>query len=296
MKYVLSGDWHANGNRPALRKDDYWETWKSKAAFIIETANEHDAQLLIAGDICDTSKIAVGLINEMIALFKKAERPPIVVAGQHDLKYHTQPDKTPLRNLHLAGAVKWVQGTYRAVTGVDFGQDVPDEPNDILLIHACITEKKPPFFLEDAVSARKFIKQNPQYKVIVSGDYHVPFCVSTKGTTLVNTGTIIRNKKDMKNYVPVIWLLDYDTEAHEVRTVTDIVIPHLPFEEVFDTEAIANEEEKGVTVDVSKLKELLGQSVETMKLEHVVWKMCKAMVDDGIAVNKELVKEILAEA
>ena len=287
--YLCTGDLHANKNTPRYRVDDYWGTWQNKMKWIVNTANKNKAIPLIAGDIYDTSRMYADTINIVLEVFSKFERTPYVVAGQHDLLYHTSPEKSPLRTLHIAGMVKWI-GESPNIVGVSFGEEIPSAEKDICIIHKCITPKKPPFFLSDAISAKKFLKKNKQFKVVISGDYHVPFTVRTKNGVLINTGTIIRNKKDMEQYVPVVWLLTYDHTNHKVLELTKKVIPHEPYEKVFDIEAIQYEKEHNITMDTSNLVKLMKEDVKELSFKQIVWALYK---EDNMGLSKDTIREVL---
>jgi len=289
--YLCTGDLHANKNNPRYRIDTYWETWQSKVQWIIDTANKNNAITLIAGDIYDTSRMYADVINTVLELFSKFDIPPYVVAGQHDLLYHTSSEKSPLNTLHLAGAVRWI-GESSNVVGVSFGENIPTIKKDICVIHKCITPKKPPFFLSDAISAKKFLKKNKQFNVVVSGDYHVPFTVKVGKRVLINTGTIIRNKKDMEQYTPVVWILKYDHTAHRVVSVNKKVIPHEPYKKVFDIEAIQYEKEHNITIDTSKLVKLMKEDIQELSFKQIVWALYR---NDNMGLSKNTVKRALGE-
>ena len=173
-----------------------------------------------------------------------------------------------------------------------FEQNVPKQGNTFLLIHKTLTPKKPPFFLKEAVSGKKFMRKYPQYKIIISGDYHVPFIMQKERNVLINTGTLIRNKKDMENHVPYIWHIEH---ASSTPKVTRIEVPHLPYKEVFDVERISYDKEHGIAVNTEKLKSLIKHGVQTDDIQKVVWVLYKQLQSDGTTLNKKLVEEVLNE-
>ncbi len=290
--FIACGDLHAEKNSPHYRKDKYWETWQRKMLWIVGLANERGARLLIAGDLFNTSRVPPDVTNVVLAIFNEAHFTPYVVAGQHDLKYHTGMEKTPLFTLALAGAVRIIQGQHNEFTGAGFEEEIPAIENRFLITHTCITESDPPFYLEDAIAATKFMRQHPGYKIIISGDYHVPFMKKLGDRILINTGTIIRNKKDMRKYVPYVWHISIDDGD---TTVKKIEVPHEPYDEVFDLEAIEYEEKHGITIDTDKLKELIDSGVESNDIETIVWTIYKELESTGVKVNKKLTEEVLEQ-
>lgn len=297
--FIGCGDLHAQMSTPRYRSDNYWETWKRKMRWVINYANERGATLLVAGDIFDTSRVKPEVTNEVLAIFQEAYSVPFVVPGQHDLLYHTDLEKCPLYTLALAGAVILLNGKERSfiqtgdyfdISGAGFEQPISEEPAHILITHTCITESTPPFFLEDAIPAKKFMRMNPQFKIIISGDYHVPFMKKLGDQILINTGTLMRNKKDMHGYIPYIWEIETNQQGTEVKQVE---VPHKPYEEVFDITAMEYDEEHGIVIDTEKLKELINTGVKNDDIQSIVLTLYQQLKDDGIKVNKKLMKEVL---
>lgn len=283
---IACGDLHLEKNNPQFRIDNYWQTGQDKLLWIIHTANAHNARLIIAGDIFNTSKVTPDVINVAIAIFKEALHTPYVVAGQHDLLYHTDIEKSPLFSLVLAGAVRNIHGSFGAFTGAGFEEEIPDIVNEFLITHTCVTPAEPPFFLKSAISAKDLMKQREGYKYIISGDYHTPHHRATKrGRHLINVGTMLRNKKDMQDHTPTVWLIH-----RKSGTVEPLIVPHEPYDKVFNLDAIAYEEEHGIKIDTSKLKDLILTSTEEVTLKSVVWKVHEGTKDD---INKAFVQEVL---
>lgn len=291
-RFIVCADLHIDSRCPRYRKDNYWETVQEKLLWIVATANDRNARLIIAGDIFDSSKCTQKVVNTVIAIFKEAKYVPYVVAGQHDLKFHTDIEETPFFTLISAGVVRLIEGAYEEFTGVGFGQEVPEKHTKFLIIHKSITPDEPPFFLPDAISAVDAFSKYAGYTYIVAGDYHVPFVKQKKSVRMnryiINCGTMMRNTKDMKNYIPKIFEIDTDA-----NTVSEIEVPHEPFETVFDTEAIEYENTHGIQVDTARLAELMHAQAEEIKLENIVWKVFKSCAYQGKDDLKPLVQEVL---
>ena len=290
--FLACGDLHADKRRPRYRKDDYWDTWQRKMLFSIYVANRYDARPLIAGDMFNTSRVPPDVINVVMAILSEAKYTPYAVAGQHDLLHHTDIEKTPLFSLVVAGVVKLIQGHYKEFTGAGFEEEIPTGGNKFLITHTCITPRRPPFYLTDAIAAKKFMRMYPGYEIIISGDYHVPFHTKLGNRHLINTGTLIRNKKDMKKYKPYIWLI----RTKGGVSVEKIEVPHEPYEDVFDVEAIEYEEQHGITLDTERLKNLVESGVEHNDLDTIVWTLHKQLKKEGTVVNKAMTKEVLENA
>jgi exonuclease SbcD len=234
-RYILSADWHIRGSRPQYRIDDYCETLLGKIEFIVDTANKHDADIIVAGDIFNNIKVGIRVINRVIQILRKLKGTCYTVPGQHDLEGHNDTlDPTPYYNLIEAGVIcNLTSNPINNIYGVGWEGKLDTEVNfasdPILVIHHCITPEEPPFFLKDsAMSAQELFDSCPEFRFIVSGDYHVPFVAELDGRYIINCGCISRSNKDQVNFEPRVYLLDSDS-----REINPIYIPIRPWEEVF---------------------------------------------------------------
>jgi DNA repair exonuclease SbcCD nuclease subunit len=284
MKILAASDVHVRETTPRYRRDNYCRASLGKLAFAVETANEHDATLAIAGDLFDTSKASVDLLNQVAMILQCAKHTPICVAGQHDLRYHTSLHKTPLYNLYIHNTIKLLSiDDYLlapTIRGISWGDEYSSGYSDdieaeILLIHHCCTPDEPPFFLEDALSAKQLASRFPGCKYIISGDYHESFVKETSHGTVINCGTFMRNKKDMLDHEPKVFLIDT-----AVDRITPIKIPIEPAEVVFDIEAMEYDEKHGITIDMEKLRELMGSAIEKVEYRNIVMQIYKTMSED----------------
>lgn len=233
---LAAADLHIRHSPPVYRIDNYWETIQEKLVWIVETANKNKAVICISGDTFDTPRVSHRVVNKVIDIFRKAKNPVIMIPGNHDLVYHsTDLELTPLMTLAKAGVITLLHNTVdknSSIYGLGWeGKYIPKEDVDILLIHKCVTLSTPPFFLKDAISAQDLLNMYPQFKYIISGDYHTPFIFETDKGTVINPGTIMRNKIDQVNHKPCVYLMIKDN-IHRIE------IPHKKFEEVFDTKLI----------------------------------------------------------
>jgi len=284
-KFVACGDLHARNNKPQYRKDDYWGAFRKKLTWIVDFANKQNARLLIAGDLFDSSRVPMHVTNIVTGILQTAKFTPYVVPGQHDLLYHTDIEDTPLFNLHINNVVEILSGVYDGFTGVGFGQEIPPDANQFLIIHKSVTPAEPPFFLDDAIAAQSMMKEFPQFKYTISGDYHPWHYAEREGRHLINVGALMRNQKTMHKHKPVVWLIDTEADKVEMKEV-----PHELFEDVFDTEAIAYNEEHGIKIDTSKLQELILEGGEELELDAVVWQVYK---ETESTIDKTTIREVL---
>ena len=213
MKYICTADLHFTHLRPKHRIDNYMETSLKKLQWIVLTANKYGATLLIAGDIFDGIKVPSLLVNKVIDILSKCKNGVLSVAGQHDMEYKSLDlEPSPYYTLQKASVITHI-GSKDKIKGISWGEKNKRNGEAILLIHATITPKEPPFFLEDqAVSATDALRKYQGYRYIVSGDYHTPFVKKIKGRALINCGPMLRSNKDQVDFRPRVYLLDTDQD------------------------------------------------------------------------------------
>ena len=93
----------------------------------------------------------------------------------------------------------------------------------------------PLFDGHELTAPRAFLMENPEFDLILCGDYHYPFEATVDGRRLVNTGCMVRRSifpRDME-HKPKVGIYDTDTKEIEYHFL-DI----LPPEEAFDMNKI----------------------------------------------------------
>lgn len=234
---IFSADWHIRASKPQYRVDEYSTTILDKVQFIVDTANKYDADIIVAGDVFHNIKVGTRTVNRLIQILKKLKGKCYAVFGQHDLEGHNEDmTPTPYLTLMLSDVIVNLADydIFDNICGVPWegqlnidSKKINDE--SILVIHHCVTPEKSPFFLEDsAMTAQEILDSCPEFKYIVSGDYHVPFVVKEGDRMVINCGCIGRSNKDQIDYEPRIYLLEQDKKKLSV-----IKIPIRPGDEVF---------------------------------------------------------------
>jgi len=293
---VCCADLHLQINRPQFRVDDYFTTECAKLKQIVSIANRNQAALIIAGDIFDHVRVGHKVVNTVIRALKNVRKGVFVVAGQHDMSYHSQdlissPLQTILfdNNIHLLSSTPTMLGMYK-VYGASFGQEVPVANNskNILVIHKSITDGEPPFFLPDAVSAKTALSQYKNYKFIVSGDYHESFILRYKERLLINCGPMMRKNVTQKNFRPSVWVLN-TYSGHLKRVYLKIEKK----EKVFLAESKQSGKNKHFSKEMQKLLKTFTDKQRVPSFPRAVdFVMDKENVDPQV---KELVLSILGE-
>lgn len=213
---IVCADLHITSKRPLNRIDNYFETVLCKFEQIIKLCNDTESNLIIAGDIFDSSNVGHKVVNSILRILNKMKYAVYVVAGQHDMVNHKHSDLigSPLLTLIESGKCKLLgKDPIKGMYGVSFGQEVPEikyKKSNILVIHKSITKEDPPFYLEDAISGEDAFDEYSGYGLIIAGDFHSSFVMKMGERILINCGPMMRNKIDYINYAPKVHLIKLD--------------------------------------------------------------------------------------
>jgi DNA repair exonuclease SbcCD nuclease subunit len=236
-KYAIAtSDWHLSAKKPKFRRDNFLECQYEKVEFILRLCQEKGAALLNAGDIFDTARQPRHFVNRYLELFRKYHSVKHdACAGQHDQSFQSRNlSDTSFGTLLSSGVV-----TGQSAIRCDWGDPTVFEGTGVIVSHFCVTPK-PVEFIHYSLTAQQFMDK-AQARTAITGDYHVSHVYRTSdGRLLVNPGTITRNKADMVNFQPKVYLIDL--EHNEV--VEEIFIQIRPADEVFDLRAVELEQKQ----------------------------------------------------
>ncbi len=271
-KFICGADFHIRSNRPQFRKDDYFKTVIKKFKQIINISNKYKAPIIVAGDFFDSIKVGHKTVNSILEELKELKTKCYVCSGQHDMSYHTHDlSSSPLQTLIHANKLILLNKSPTIISneyfyGCSFGEKVPEPTHDdaILVIHKSITPKEPPFFLTDAISAKDAFKKY-NYKIIISGDYHVPFIKKYKDRLIINCGPMLRQSIDQTELKPRIYLLDTKKVI-----VKPLFLDIEPAESVFAFEDIKKKEESQFTKGLEDLINTLKNKEEKPDYKQTV--------------------------
>ena len=221
---IATGDWHIRATAPRTRLDNYADTQYQKIAWICEQAEKHDADIVIAGDVFDLPRCPLWLLNRYAKLFKALKINIYAVPGQHDMHQHN-PDisTTALGLFFYTGLITRIEYVDGPLFGYGFGQEWFKAEGSVVA-HLGVTPGDPPFFLQDAISAKALMKAHPKVNLFITGDYHQPHVRKDKDRVLINTGTIMRNTKAMKDFKPRVTLVD--RRSNRIEDVLYIPVKH----------------------------------------------------------------------
>jgi predicted phosphodiesterase len=176
------------------------------------------------------------------------QQPIYTIYGQHDTEYHSDKvHNTPLNMLRLLGGVKISYNTLLTqkiiVRCFSWFDPIPEpaEKNDmkkILVLHKTISNGYTAFESTDA----KTLLDRLNYDLILSGDNHKQFTVTSNGRHLVNPGSLMRSAIDQADHEPAVYI--YDTEATRIKdALKRIPLKVAPANEVFDLNRFEQEKE-----------------------------------------------------
>ena len=249
MQFTAVADIHIHSKVPKNRKGDYLQQVIDKFEFILKTAEKTDSRILVvAGDFFDTARAKYKVTNKILKLLQKyKEVKVLVIAGQHDLNYHTGGlDNTPLGILETSKAVTILRpDSITNIDGISFigcsWNEIPEMEADVLVIHKMIVKKEPLWPGQTNYSTSySILRKYPWSKVIISGDNHLHHTLRTKDNRIqINCGSIMRSTKSQIEFQPRVYQVDSLNWK-----IKSIKIPCLLPEEVFDFSKITIEEMK----------------------------------------------------
>jgi len=256
-RYALAtSDWHLTSRKPVFRKENWQECQAEKVLQVLDLCVDTGAVLYNAGDLFDVAKDPRRFVNKYLRIFRNHAAFHMVCAGQHDQQNQSSDlQDTNFGTLLAAGVIHRIgeENVYSA----DWGDEkMFTTDSDILLAHACVTPREVAF-ISYSITAAEFLKKT-KARTIITGDYHVPHTRKDGDRLLVNPGTITRNKADMLDFKPRVYLIDLDTN----EIVDEIFLKVLPADEVFDLEAI---EKSKKILDHKEEMENLQNFITTMK-------------------------------
>lgn len=219
MKVLFTADWHLRGERPRCRTDlDWLEAQRKDIAFIVEQANQKAKALYIAGDIFHLPRVSTEVVNMALAELAKSTVPVVILAGNHDLPYHSYEnvERCSFGTLRRSGFLTELNGPDYPICGWAFGLD-KDCPSPVRVLHRLVFPNNESRPIEGiGQTAEEVLAEFPGNRLIVTGDYHHSFVFEGQnGRTLINPGCINIQAADMIGYHPKVVVVDTDTHTCE---------------------------------------------------------------------------------
>lgn len=295
MKLLCSSDWHIRHTNPQHRIDDFVYEQFKKIQNILDITKDNKAKYtLVAGDVFNSARTPLWLLLRYYVDFCMRTKI-LAVPGQHDLKYHNKKEyeDTPLNFFQTTGVIGILNktpfhiGPYIDLYGCWWEDKIPKIKDkgcfNILVIHKMVTDGGPEWYGQTEYTNAKKLLKKTGFDLIVSGDNHRPFVVKYKKQTLINPGSIVRQKANELDVKPRVYLFDTET-----RKVKKVYIPIEPAEKVFDLIGINKQEQHK---ENAKLRELIS-TVDVDKKEVPNFTKILASVIRKLKPNKKVVEKI----
>jgi len=259
MKFICTADWHIRATRPRCRIDENWIETQAKALRqLAKISDEKNAPIFVVGDLfhsnSDTSFECINMVQKLADISGEL----YILAGNHDLPYHSSEnlDKSAIGILLNSESVFEIEHFFEKVIGFEHinysasNFDKEDNENaEIVFKHVLtIPEDDKPNFV-DCETPESLLKKFPDAKWIFTGDYHHNFHYEKNGRHVVNSGCLLRQVADMKDYQCGVYYIDTDENIVEF-------IPIIDNEQLIDDSYIEKENEREKRIDdfVNKLK------------------------------------------
>lgn len=266
MKILCTADWHIRSKRPRNRIDNFKETLFNKLEWILDQNGEIR---LIAGDVFDSPFSPYSLTLEVMKLLAK-RRLIYACFGQHDLRYHTSKENTPLAILDQSEQIytNFVTTISRNIDlyKCSFNEEIPEiydtSKFNILLIHRMMVQDKLWASQTGHTHARHLLMRT-KFDLIVSGDNHQSFIEQYRDRFLINPGSIMRTRIDQRDFKPSVIIFDTEKRSLEVK-----YIPIKPIEEVMNLggkDETTEEENEHLKILVKGLLEDKEMGLDFMK-------------------------------
>lgn len=204
MKIIFTSDWHLLNDNPVGRLDNVVDTQWDKLGFIFTYAKMNGVGLILqAGDMTDIKRSweLLQMLSEFLTEFPSINL--LMVKGQHDSYYHDMQNKKTIVGVLESSKLLTVLdedpemcSDEIAIYGASYGENVPKvvtpEALNILVIHKQILVNKIFEGQKDYESASTFLKENPDYDLILCGDVHQRFEKRLGNRIICNTGPLLR--------------------------------------------------------------------------------------------------------
>jgi len=280
VQFIACGDLHFVEENPEKRTDHYLRSLCNKWKFITTHAFNNNISIIICpGDIFETHRASNNLIAEVMDLFKQIESigcKIFSIFGQHDLAHRSE-ENSPLNILDAARVIRILDDKpYNYdncdLYGCSFNQKIPmPQQNNlnVLVIHKMISDNDYWYGNVKYTQSERFIDDNPEYEIIISGDNHQTFSTKYNGHILLNAGSLGRKRIDQIDHKPCFFIVDTDSISFE-----QVFIPIQPSRKVFNLSKEKSKKEENNSLN--KFIEMLPRY--TTKNEHKI-KPVKALLE-----------------
>jgi DNA repair exonuclease SbcCD nuclease subunit len=276
---IFVSDMHLSSAQPIARTDDAHATCVKKFRWLLQAAIKHNAVVVQAGDLFDSSR-DWQMLHDITMALREFAVPFFTVYGQHDMYMRSKAARpyTAMGQLAAAGLVT-VLGTVPLVAegwalyGCSYGDQPPaPEPGDmknILVRHAPV-HTEPLFDGHEYIDAAETLKQLDGYQHILCGDIHRSFMVEGKGHRVIfNTGPFFRRDASKYNFTHVPTFVVMAVGGPGAGQLKWLEAPCEPAEQVLSREHIQEAEARKVLSEFIEAIHVHGPLVNVSIVDRV---------------------------
>lgn len=218
MRFLVTADWHIRATKPRCRVDVDWiDTQKKALNQIADIAVKNNLEVFCVGDIfhanSDTNFQCLNLVQNFAKKLEKNGFSLCVLAGNHDLLYHSTAnlDRSAIGVLLQSENIYPIAGVSDEITAPNF-DEMPDGNAKFVFIHTLTfpDQKSVPYGVTEYETAETLLDKFPKAQWIFTGDYHKNFHVKIDGRHVVNSGCLLRQASDFRDYICGVYLIDTD--------------------------------------------------------------------------------------
>lgn len=235
---MFIGDPHVSSKKMSTRHDGLTilDTIINKLSQAAKISHEKKAYTIITGDLLDDDKENnIILLNKLITVLQEFYYPPLTVIGNHEKTENVINEKNMITALINTGTIQEVQDNKMSVVlNIDDDIIYIGGTNYISTIPNKITRPKDADYVlwvthhdlmfENYYPGSQPLKEISGVDLAINGHIHdTKPQVQTKMTTWWNTGNIFRQRINMKDHVPSIWL--WNPEHHQKSKNKLIQVP-----------------------------------------------------------------------
>lgn len=263
QKIIFVSDMHLSSEQPIGRTDDAFMACQLKFRWLLRSAIEHDAIIVQAGDLFNSSR-DWQMLHIVTMLLREYAVPFYCIFGQHDMYMRSKKARpyTAMGQLATAGLVTILGSTPLiaetiALYGCSYGDQPPAPGADgyvnVLVRHAPV-HTQALFDGHEYINAEDTLEQLSGYDIIHCGDIHRSFYIEHKGRMIFNTGPFFRRDASKYNFGHVPTMAVLTIKGNETGQLTWYNVPCKPAEEVLSREHI----------DEANARKVLGEFIEAV--------------------------------
>ena len=257
-KMIITADWHIRATRPRCRIDSDWMDTQRKALIqVMEISEKKKAPIVVVGDIFHSNSDTNFECINMVQMLAECANGLYILAGNHDLPYHSSENlnKSAIGVLFQSEKIFKIEELSHEFSAGNFDEERLSMP--YMFIHTLtIPSKDKPDYI-DCETPESLLKKYPTAKWIFTGDYHKNFHYEKEGRHVINSGCLLRQASDFKDYQCGVYFVDTDENIVEF-------IPIIDKEDLIDDSYIMQENERNERIEsfVDKLKKTENVSLD----------------------------------